>query len=163
MTRYVSRYTAILDDNVDLLVEIDSKQDIVSEQYLNRLLHEACYYGSKLSVVYLLNRGANINSRDSKKRIPLHKACIAGHADIVSLILTKSEPSDTRDCYGHTPLFYACIYNKKDIVRLLLNANASPTFKNEVAAKKVKLSATIIDLSIITALEEAHKKLNLFF
>ena len=56
---------------------------------MHLMMHVACANG-KLDVSRLLiNRGSDINSRDTDQFIPLHMASRFGHADIARLLLEQ--------------------------------------------------------------------------
>lgn len=100
-------------------------------------LHLTCLYGHLACVQLLLERGANLESKDEDGAIPLHDACAGGFAEIVQLLITAGSSSDclrqmldTIDVEGDTPLHHAARGEHVDVVRILLAAGASPTSAN---------------------------------
>lgn len=76
---------------------------------------------------YLLQRGANIDARNSGGLSALHAAAYAGHSDIVTLLLAKgADVKDATNSYGVTPLHVAAEENRVAVVEVLLKHGADP-------------------------------------
>ncbi|KAK6943887.1 Ankyrin repeat [Dillenia turbinata] len=100
-------------------------------------LHLTCLYGHLPCVQLLLERGANLESKDEEGAIPLHDSCASGFTEIVQLLISSTDSSEvvkrmleTVDVEGDTPLHHAARGEHVDIIRLLLASGASPTTQN---------------------------------
>ncbi|KAJ0963579.1 hypothetical protein J5N97_028701 [Dioscorea zingiberensis] len=101
------------------------------------LLHLSCLYGHLPCVELLLQRGANLESKDEEGAIPLHDACAGGFTEIVQLIFDLAgNPDlvkrmlDAVDAEGDTPLHHAARGEHSNVVQLLLATGACPKKTN---------------------------------
>ena len=94
------------------------------EEDLTSELWEACVDRSISAMLSLIDRGADIHSRDSYGKTPLHWACQKGHTDIALLLLDRGADIHCRDRSGNTPLLWACMNGLTDIALLLLDRGA---------------------------------------
>ena len=84
---------------------------------------------------FLLQNGADINSRDKLGCQPLH--CLFKHVtgpsiDTVQLFLDFGADTDGKDYDGHTPLFLAVYWGAEELnnIELLVKCGADPNVKN---------------------------------
>ncbi|KAG1354857.1 BRCA1-associated RING domain protein 1 [Cocos nucifera] len=127
------------------------------------VLHLSCLYGYLPCVQLLLQRGANLESKDEEGAIPLHDACAggrcAGFIDIVQYIINFSGSPDcvermlnTTDAEGDTPLHHAARGEHLDVIRLLLAAGASPKKTNAYGKTPAELAGQDTEVqSVLTA------------
>lgn len=87
-------------------------------------LHLAAYFGVKASVQLLLDRGADVNLKESEGRTSLCWASESGHIEVVRLLLKKGADLEAADGYGWTPLHLALWSGHIEVVRLLLEEGA---------------------------------------
>jgi ankyrin repeat protein len=80
--------------------------------------------GPKREVIRLLGNGADVNSKDRKRRTPLSRAAEYRQVRISRLLLERGAVVDTRDHMGRTPLSFAAEFDCPAIVKLLLDARA---------------------------------------
>lgn len=65
----------------------------------------ACLYGRRAIVAFLLDRDANLLSlRGADGQTGLHCAIIGGHIDVVRLLTERGAPLEIENAYGGTPL-----------------------------------------------------------
>ncbi|KAM3149290.1 hypothetical protein ABEW05_010451 [Botrytis cinerea] len=85
----------------------------------------ASYFGLNEIVKLLLERGADIESKDSKYgQTPLLWAAENGHDTVVKLLLEKGADIESKDRNGQTPLLLAAINGHDAVVKLLLEKDA---------------------------------------
>jgi len=106
---------------------------IVRREMLHQLLVDAVKKGDALAVTRLLDRGADINTRDYKNDehwdddYPPTVLMIAagnGNTKLVKLLIERGAPVDDQDDYGFTALTQAVASGKIDTVRYLINRGA---------------------------------------
>ncbi|RYP26161.1 hypothetical protein DL768_011819 [Monosporascus sp. mg162] len=70
-------------------------------------------------VQLLLNKGAEIDSKDNNNRTPLSWAAGNGHKEIVQLLLDKGAEADSNDKDGRTPLLWIAEHNIANVFAFL--------------------------------------------
>ncbi|KAH6988821.1 hypothetical protein BKA56DRAFT_709913, partial [Ilyonectria sp. MPI-CAGE-AT-0026] len=92
----------------------------------------ASYYGHRVIVKLLLEKGAEIEAKDSEHgRTPLSWAAGNGHEAIVKLLLEKAADVEAKDAYKTTPLWQAAKNGHEAIVKLLLKKGADVESKDK--------------------------------
>ena len=90
-------------------------------------LHEAVSGNKPKVIVYLKDKGANVNSKANSGYTPLHLAASAGHIDCVIILLGCGADIGATDDYGKTPKQMEGLSSKSSIVKLL-RSEGSNTF-----------------------------------
>jgi hypothetical protein len=70
-------------------------------------LHIALVHDQQEVVNILLDRGADIESRDQEKHTPMHRACELGNDRLVNILLKAGAFATYHNFYGSTPLHFA--------------------------------------------------------
>ena len=71
-------------------------------------LHQAAYAGNIGVLRLLIERGADVRSRNHPRRMSaLHLAALAGHLEVVAALLKAGADANSRDGDGRTPAWYA--------------------------------------------------------
>lgn len=83
-------------------------------------LHVAAFRGNDVSVGILLDRGININARDSRDLTALHLAAMYGHERVVALLLFRHADANVKDRWGYAPLHAAGVAGKWNAMRVLM-------------------------------------------
>ena len=91
------------------------------------LLHEAVSGNKPKVIVYLKDKGANVNSKANFGYTPLHLAASAGHIDCVNILLGCGADIGATDEYGKTPKQTAGLSSKYRVVNIL-RSEGSNTF-----------------------------------
>ena len=73
---------------------------------------------------WLLNMGADPNSRSESGQTPLHYASFQGFGPIAQLLLENGADPDARDAKGWTPLMVSVQGGKLELAQLLLEKGA---------------------------------------
>ena len=96
---------------------------------LSGALFTAAMIGDTTAAGTLIERGADVNSRDRGARTPLIEAAFGGHIDTVRLLLARGAHVNAEDADGWTALMEAASKGRTEMVRLLLDhgANAAAT------------------------------------
>ncbi|KAB8079278.1 ankyrin repeat-containing domain protein [Aspergillus leporis] len=83
--------------------------------------HNTVYTGPERVVALLLQRGVNVNVRNSRGQTPLHIAAQNGQLDVVRLLLASQQIDvNARDQQGSTPLHLASEKGHVEVVQLLV-------------------------------------------
>ena len=80
--------------------------------------------GHEVVVQLLLEKGAEVETKDGKGQTPLFWAAENGHRAVVQLLLEKGAEVETRDQNGQTPLFWAAENGHEAVVQLLIEKGA---------------------------------------
>jgi ankyrin repeat protein len=143
-----------LNFHIDHLFEI--RQDIVySSRYYTTALNIAAPKGLVKTVKRLLEKDAEVSTRDGVGYTALHCAASSGSTEIIDLLLEQRAHIHSCSKLGSTPLHFAAANNHINAVRYLLNKGASPLAPDNNNAIPSK-SAT--DKEVIAVLEEAEEE-----
>lgn len=96
-------------------------------------LHLAASDGFIQGVEYLLSKGADIDSTDSRGATPLIYACFGRHSDVAKLLLNNgadTRPSMTRDPRRDWSALEAA-YLSPEIIEMLANNSPQPDFRRQ--------------------------------
>ena len=84
-------------------------------------LNISCYNGHIEVVKFLLEEGADIESKDRCSNSPLNKAsCYEGDLETVKFLVEKGSDIESRDIYERTPLNNACVNRLLEVVKFLV-------------------------------------------
>lgn len=72
----------------------------------------------------LLDVGANVDARTSKRETPLHRAAALGRADVIPVLLDAGAVVDALDADGRTPLMAALRHTHAEAVERLVERGA---------------------------------------
>ena len=85
----------------------------------------AAALGGQCEVVkLLLERGANIETKDSQGETPLIKAAATGQADVIKLLLAKGAKVNARNVHRRSAICEAAYWGHADAVRALADGGA---------------------------------------
>jgi hypothetical protein len=76
--------------------------------------------GHEIVVKLLLEKGAELETKDNRSRTPLSYAAYSEHEAVVKLLLEKGAELETKDNRGRTPLSWAAGSRNEIVVKLLL-------------------------------------------
>ena len=93
-------------------------------------LHSAARHGHKEIVELLIEKGTDVNVRDSSGKSTLHDAVLEGHKEIVKLLITKGADLNAESGYYGTSLHVAASIGHKEIVELLIANGADVNVKD---------------------------------
>ncbi|MDV6249411.1 ankyrin repeat domain-containing protein [Wolbachia endosymbiont of Zaprionus taronus] len=114
-----------LNFHIDHLFEI--RQEIThASRYYTTALNIAAHKGLVKTVRRLLEKGAEVSTRDGGGHTALHCAASSGNTEIIELLLEQGAHIHSCSKLGSTPLHFAATNNHINAVRCLLNKGASP-------------------------------------
>lgn len=90
-----------------------------SSKDINLNLLIAAKKGETSTVEYLLNNGADANSRDKNNYTALIEASFRGYKEIVKALLDKGAEIEAKDSHGWTALRWAKEKDQMEVVKLL--------------------------------------------
>jgi hypothetical protein len=108
-------------------VTISPDMEAKSEQ----TLVVAALDGDLQQVAELLNKGSNVNEKDSRDVTPLMAAVSSENTELVKLLLDKNADVNARDKEGATALMVAAESKQPEIARLLLKKGADVNAKTD--------------------------------
>ncbi|KAF4154399.1 hypothetical protein CNMCM6069_009417 [Aspergillus lentulus] len=91
----------------------------------------AAVKGHEALVKQLLDKGADIDTRNRSGETPLSEAAANGHEAVVKQLLDKGADTDLKDEDGRTPLSWAAEYGHEAVVKQLLDKGADTDLKDE--------------------------------
>ena len=90
-------------------------------------LHGAAWCGDLEEVVRLVERGADVNRRDSIGETALFGAAAWGHVEVVGYLLGVGADCNTvESSTGYTPLHWAASHGDLETIQVLVEAGADP-------------------------------------
>lgn len=87
-------------------------------------LHQAADVGCSEITSFLLENGANVNSKNDNDYTPLHAAAFNGHQDVVNILITKGANVNAKVINGSSPLHYAVESGYAEITDILIDSGA---------------------------------------
>lgn len=71
---------------------------------IDKVLFNAVYESNIEKILFALNEGANVNSKNKWNSTPLHQACIFQKADVVRLLIKQGAELHAMNTFRRTPL-----------------------------------------------------------
>jgi ankyrin repeat protein len=88
-------------------------------------LKQAAMRGDTTQVQQLLDKGVDVNAKDSNGETALMEAAGNGHTEVVKQLLAKGADVNAKSSYGYTALLYAADKGHTECVGLLLDGGAN--------------------------------------
>jgi ankyrin repeat protein len=130
--------TAIKHGNIEKVKSIVGKNPkLVYSTYQGATpLHWAVSWSPKKEVVvFLIEKGADVNAKDENGRTPLHWAVNWGYKEVVELLIEKGSDVNAKDESGRTPLHEAVAWGhlkeRGGLVELLIEKGADVNTKDD--------------------------------
>jgi cytohesin len=142
---------AIVENNVGIVYLLlkQLKVDVNATEKLHKLtpLHLAAIMGNEEIVRALLEKGANVDTKNKNDESPLHLAVIAKNQEIVQVLLEKGANVDTKNKHDETPLHLAITFCEGNpaIVQVLLEKGANVDTKNKHDETPLHLAITFCE------------------
>ena len=80
------------------------------------LIHKALQYGKLQVVQKLIEKGCNLNFKDTFGSTPLHYAALNNNKEMVGLLLSHKANTSITDADGNTPFNLAIQYRSKEVI-----------------------------------------------
>ena len=116
--------------------------------------------GKQLHLIKLLvERGANINSRENGGASIFIAACVSGEMEIISYLFTSGANVYIKNNDGQTALHRACHYNQIKVINFLLkNTKLSLLTKDKMGSNCFHISARNMHISLLRYMLKRFKK-----
>ena len=124
-------------------------------------LHYASLNGHLEVAKLLLQKGANINCQNDRKRSPLHIASNKGHLEVVKLLLEKGANINCQDYNKWTPLHYASLDGHLEVAKVLLERGANINSQNSYRYTPLHIAASEGKKEMVKLLMDIGSDLNL--
>lgn len=102
-----------------------------SSKALEASLRSAAYDGDVKNLEKLIEKGVNLEARDSYKQTPLILAVRHGHETFVAALLKANVEVNAQDTYGQTALHHAAEWGFSKIISLLIAKGANLESRND--------------------------------
>ena len=130
----IPMHVAVREDHVNvlsLLIEHAADMECLNESGSGFTPLNCASWDGRLEVgKCLLDRGANIETRDSQGHTPLINAVEQGHVEFARLLLERGAVIDAHNNHGRTALHFAAEYGSTQTVQLLLKHGADVNVRN---------------------------------
>jgi hypothetical protein len=127
---------------VDYAIENDIDINTQTNITMNNFLHTAILEKNENQANILIQKGADLNQKNTNGQTPLHLAVDEGLEKICELLLEKGADVNSQDSQKNTPLHYAVNSKNKNIATLLLKYGAKIDLKNNIGTSPVHLAMT---------------------
>lgn len=101
------------------------------KRMLNEKLLTSAWNGDIKEVWDLLDKGADVNTRNHRGETPLISAAHGGHPETVELLLEKKANINAVDNEGNTALMLACCFKQIEVILVLLAKGADVGISNK--------------------------------
>ncbi len=92
----------------------------------------------------MIDRGADLSSRDNYGGTPLHEACLNGRTDIALALIDLGADVSAKDNYGDTPLHFACNKGHEETALALIARGADIFSKDRLGRTFADVSPDIL-------------------
>lgn len=125
--------------NIKTYVEVVKESiEVDDQEFLDRELIRAAELGLTDACSNLIDRGADVNASNEKKRsydipskwTPLFAACVGGYHLTAKLLLDRGADTELRNENGFTPLLAAVAFGRYSSAKLLIDRGANVEAKN---------------------------------
>ena len=142
-----------------VLIENGANPDVGA----NPAMHAAALANKPIMVDLFLQKGVNVNARDSRKRTALHCAVFCASVDVIQALLDARCDLDLTDNNGCTALHNATrdFDRSLEAVKLLLDAHCDLNLKNNNGWTALHYATFSSSVDIVKVLLDAHCDLNL--
>ena len=96
----------------------------------NTPLHYAAEWKLDTSISYIIQKGGQVDKKNSNGETPLFNAVKSDSAATVKLLISKGASPDTRDLLGNTPLHYSVRWNALHAANELIQNGCTVDLKN---------------------------------
>lgn len=128
-------------EQVKKLLESDPASIEAPLQDGKKPLHKAAYEGHVDVVRFLLEKGANVDSRSNSGSSPLHGAAFHNRPEIARILVEAGADVNLANNYGYTPLLSAAVGGSHEVVQILLDAGADPNARTALGANAILSAA----------------------
>ncbi|GFS21537.1 ankyrin-3 [Elysia marginata] len=141
---------------IDVILQQQKKggEYVLSQEYLNASLLEACRAGRKFIVQKLVRSGAKVNAEWYKNcATPLHIAAQQGFVDIADFLLSKGADANALDSEGNTALILAMNQaGSCDLLNLLLVHKVELHCQNSQGMTALMKAVEVMDIDAVRLL-----------
>ena len=141
----------------------DDYHDFASDRYEpNKLIVKALAENKILPIIYLLSRGASIDSIDLKTQtILFHQSAGMREPDFVKMLLNKGIPVDIRDSGSNSALHIAVAEKgNEEVVKILLDHSKTVDIKNIEKNTPLHIATSYGNVNIVKMLIKRSKDID---
>ncbi|MCY3826230.1 MAG: UvrD-helicase domain-containing protein [Candidatus Dadabacteria bacterium] len=120
-----------LREDVEEEIRDINTESTYTENKNSTALHDCLLVGDAEQVSSLIEKSADVNTRDKDGNTPLHLASLEGTVEIVSLLIDKGARLNAKNKNGDTSIHLASRAAKMEIVSLLVERGADINSKDE--------------------------------
>lgn len=112
-------------------------------------------------LIFLIEKGANVNLFDDRKTSPLHLACEYGSFQMIEILIKKKAEINIKNDKLRSPLFLACRSGRDyDVINLLIKNGADVNTRDKNKNTPLHQAAASCDSSVIRLLIEKGANVN---
>lgn len=126
----------------------------------NTPLHYAAGWKYDECITYLVNKGADINKKNSLGETPLYDAAMVNSVSTIKLLVQKGANPNARDLLGNTPLHKSVQWNTLDATKTLIEMGAVVDAKNISGKTPLSVAANYDSIDSAKILLENNANVN---
>lgn len=123
-------------------------------------LHCAAFNGHETVVALLLEKGAEVNSKDKQSYYPIHLAASRGYVSITEQLIEAGADLEVITTQNGTPLHVAAASNQPRIIPLLLKAGANLEARDINGLTPLAAAASLGNAEVVRFLVDAGADVN---
>ena len=119
-------------------------------------LHIACNKVDIPMAKLLIERGADVNSKDKDEMTPLYYAILRKSTELCDYLLANGAELEHRECMNRTPLYWTSSLGESDMLEYLIKKGANVNATSKLGRSALSKACWNGQISIVERLAKCH-------